>query len=412
MDNNYDPRYGNGNDNYGPGSHNYYQNLYNMFGGYNPVLDKRMKNLTRLSMLAGCGVVGFIILQYIVALIVRVTGFYSVYINNTLLQYAFDAVASTVYIMIPFSAVYAMYRPKEKTLGAVYEAPKSPQMFVLAVFAGLMICFVGDFLTAYISQAASAIGVEFSQAETPMPENLSECLLYFLSFAVVPALIEEFAFRGVVMQPLRKYGDWFAIVMSSVFFALLHGNMVQIPFAFIAGLALGFFRIKTGSIWTSVVIHFLNNTLSVVTSIYYNNNPNASELPYYVVSGAVFAIGVFALILITRSGGYRLRKDRSGLDKKIRTAGYLGTPTTILLYAYAFFTSMSFTKITSAAGFMICLAVAAAVGVLLLRGIGLIRNDNRISYGGQYKLSRVLAVLFIIFAVGTVGVFMGGAAGY
>ena len=412
MENNYNSGYENVNENYGPGSPNYYQNLYNMFGGYNPVLDKRMKNLTRLSMLAGCGVVGFIILQHIVALIVRVTGFYSVYINNTLLQYAFDAVASTVYIMIPFSAVYAMYRPKEKTLGAVYEAPKSPQMFVLAVFAGLMVCFVGDYLTSYISQAASVVGMEFSQADTPMPETLSECFLYFVAFAVVPALVEEFAFRGVVMQPLRKYGDWFAIIMSSAFFALLHGNMVQIPFAFVAGMALGFFRIKTGSIWTSVVIHFFNNAISVVASIYYNNHPDASELPYYVIFGAIFVIGLFALILIVKSGGYRLRKDRSGLDLKIRTAGYLATPTTIFLLGYAFFTSMAYTRITRPAGFLICIAVAAAVGFLLLRGIGLIRNDNRISYGGQYKLSRVLAVLYMIFAVGTVGVFMGGAAGY
>ena len=86
--------------------------------------------------------------------------------------------------------------------------------------------------------------------------------------------------RGVVMQPLRKFGDRFAIVASAVLFAILHGNMVQIPFAFVAGLALGYFAIVTNSIWTSVVIHSLNNLSAVIISIYYTNHSESDMLFY------------------------------------------------------------------------------------------------------------------------------------
>lgn len=73
--------------------------------------------------------------------------------------------------------------------------------------------------------------------------------------------------RGVVMQPLRKYGDWFAILTSAFVFALMHGNLVQAPFAFIAGIGLGYAVIASGSLWTGILIHLLNNSISVIQTI-------------------------------------------------------------------------------------------------------------------------------------------------
>lgn len=112
--------------------------------------------------------------------------------------------------------------------------------------------------------------------------------------AVLPALIEEFAMRGVVMQSLRKYGDWFAIIMSSLVFALLHGNMVQIPFAFIAGIAIGYAVTVTGSMWTGVLIHFLNNLASIIMQI---GIDNCSETVSAVITmSVVFVIMISGII--------------------------------------------------------------------------------------------------------------------
>ena len=43
----------------------------------------------------------------------------------------------------------------------------------------------------------------------------------------------------------------------------MHGNLVQIPFAFLAGLIIGFVVVETGSFWSGVIIHFINNLMSV-----------------------------------------------------------------------------------------------------------------------------------------------------
>ena len=74
--------------------------------------------------------------------------------------------------------------------------------------------------------------------------------------AIVPAVFEEFAFRGVVLNKLRKFGDSYAIIMSAVLFGLMHGNLSQIPFAFILGLVIGFIAVKTNSIIPGILIHF------------------------------------------------------------------------------------------------------------------------------------------------------------
>ena len=71
-------------------------------------------------------------------------------------------------------------------------------------------------------------------------------------------------FRGYKLGAFREHGDGLAVVLSAVLFGLFHGNVLQVPFAFILGLALGFLVVLTDSIWPAVLLHFVNNLLSVV----------------------------------------------------------------------------------------------------------------------------------------------------
>ena len=99
------------------------------------------------------------------------------------------------------------------------------------------------------------------------PDGPFGIVVTIIGAAVIAPLTEEFALRGIVMGSLRKYGEKFAIITSAVLFGLMHGNLRQIPFAFIVGLILGFAVIKTGSLWTGVAIHFLNNLFASVLTI-------------------------------------------------------------------------------------------------------------------------------------------------
>ena len=77
-----------------------------------------------------------------------------------------------------------------------------------------------------------------SSAMTPF-----EIILNIISVAIVPAFAEEFAYRGLVMGSLKKYGRAFAVVASAILFSAMHSNTTQIVFTLPVGLIFGYIDI-------------------------------------------------------------------------------------------------------------------------------------------------------------------------
>lgn len=107
-----------------------------------------------------------------------------------------------------------------------------------------------------------AFGFSGNMPELPLTDDPWVLVLYGITIAVIPPIVEELLFRGMVLNSLRKYGDGFAIVASALLFGLYHGNFVQMVFAFLAGLVMALVVVRTGSLWTSILIHFVNNSIS------------------------------------------------------------------------------------------------------------------------------------------------------
>ena len=122
-----------------------------------------------------------------------------------------------------------------------------------------------------------ATGLISSLVEELLPEGISivgnyesvmEILVSptgILYIVLVGPIFEELIFRGAVMGPLRKYGDNFAILFSSLLFGLYHGVVLQIPFAFAMGLVLGY-ACTRWSLRTAIALHIISNGLSVLFS--------------------------------------------------------------------------------------------------------------------------------------------------
>lgn len=100
-------------------------------------------------------------------------------------------------------------------------------------------------------------------------DSIGFLIISIILLAGVPAIIEEFVFRGVILQGLRKYGKWVAILGSSALFALVHLSAEQFIFPFLFGIIMAFVVIKTGSIFASMIIHFLANTATILLN-YFN----------------------------------------------------------------------------------------------------------------------------------------------
>jgi uncharacterized protein len=128
-----------------------------------------------------------------------------------------------------------------------------------------------------------------------------------LVVAVTPAICEEVMFRGYLQRQVeRSLGVVASIVLVGLLFGAFHLRPTQfLPLATL-GVYLGFSVWVTGSLWTGVLIHFLNNALAAVATDYAARNPDAVSLesleaPWYLaVLGALAVAGLVALQLRRR----------------------------------------------------------------------------------------------------------------
>ena len=77
---------------------------------------------------------------------------------------------------------------------------------------------------------------------------------------VVPAILEEISFRGLVQHWLQTaLRPWRAILLASALFTALHFTILSFPYLFCVGMLLGWTKWKTGSLYPCMLIHFLHN---------------------------------------------------------------------------------------------------------------------------------------------------------
>ncbi len=91
-------------------------------------------------------------------------------------------------------------------------------------------------------------------------------LLGLLGLALFPAIGEELMFRVNMVSGFKGVNRGFAILMSALFFALIHGNASQFVHQFLIGAVMAYIYIITRSIWASAAMHFTNNVIALSIS--------------------------------------------------------------------------------------------------------------------------------------------------
>ncbi len=86
-----------------------------------------------------------------------------------------------------------------------------------------------------------------------------------LSVIILPALCEEFLFRGVLLAEYRAYGSVNAILITALFFSMMHFSFDNFIIYFFAGIVLGFAASVTRSLTASVIIHAAANAMAILT---------------------------------------------------------------------------------------------------------------------------------------------------
>ena len=88
-------------------------------------------------------------------------------------------------------------------------------------------------------------------------------LLNLLMLAVTPAIVEELVCRGVLFHAYKKKSLLWAVLLTAFIFGLLHMNLNQMLYAGVIGIVFAVAVEATGSIYSSMIMHFIMNSISV-----------------------------------------------------------------------------------------------------------------------------------------------------
>lgn len=134
-------------------------------------------------------------------------------------------------------------------------------------------------------KAAEELATKFTQAFI-QADTLDVLWINLLVIAVLPAIGEEFLFRGVLQNFVRLTTGkkHFAVWMIAIVFSAFHGQFYGFLPRMILGAALGYAYLFTGNLWISIIMHFVNNAFAVVSSY----TPIKNNLPTVMQDGYVF----------------------------------------------------------------------------------------------------------------------------
>jgi len=178
------------------------------------------------------------------------------------------------------------------------------------------ICFFGLYnfvdVFAYLFEA---IGYNFEGASLPL-NTPSELVLNLLLLALLPAVFEELIFRGVIFNGLRNTkGKAVAVVVSSLLFALMHGNLAQFVYPFIMGLVFSMIVLRTGNLLYSMIVHFVNNSLVIVFS-YVKISFSIGNSLAGIFSGIAIACAVFVVLFFVDKFVFKHKANQNMQEEK------------------------------------------------------------------------------------------------
>lgn len=130
-------------------------------------------------------------------------------------------------------------------------------------------------------------------------DGLSHNLIGAFTISVIAPLLEEVMFRGAIQgYMLRKVRNpWLAIIISALIFGIFHMNPVQIVYATLLGIVLGWIYYRTGSLMSVILGHVLNNTIATIFMLFITPAVEDGLLSEQISSGAAIASEIYSVLL-------------------------------------------------------------------------------------------------------------------
>lgn len=268
------------------------------------IVERERKALKRTALAIGLSVIIFFVSSYLAGYALATPTYYIlesvptvelydvVYELYTALIYALPLLLAIIPIplltRIPLKVALPMRKPQAR-------------IAVPGVMTALGSSVIGITIAGVLLTLFQTAGLGYDVPTPPVPETGIGVAMYLFTLSVLPAILEEILFRGFILQSLRRFGDLFAVMISALIFALVHGNFAQLPNAFIMGVTIAFLAVKIGSLIPGMILHFINNFGASVLDVFLiSKTENEVLASVYSLGymGLYFFVGVIGVIIL------------------------------------------------------------------------------------------------------------------
>lgn len=143
----------------------------------------------------------------------------------------------------------------------------------------------------------------------PVPESIKDIFYKFMlqsknpygfiTIALAAPILEEWLFRGIILDGLlKRYSAKKAILLSSFLFGILHLNPWQFVGAFILGIFIGYIYFHTKNLGYCILIHFSNNFVATIALFYFDESQVLQDDLYESYGGVINFYLIFSISLI------------------------------------------------------------------------------------------------------------------
>ncbi len=204
-------------------------------------------------------------------------------------------------ILFIFPILVSKLVSKSKTKDVFYSFGYERISFkvILVSFAiGVLVYVLNTFISSFFFTILTRLGYEYTFVESS--SSVLSLVLNLIFVAVLPAICEENAHRGMLMLGNKQLGVNGNIILTGLMFGLLHLNIEQFFYATLIGMFLCYIAYASGSIFPCMIIHFVNNALSVIFSFCVQRGLSAGGLMHAinVVMAKNIVFGTIVLFVV------------------------------------------------------------------------------------------------------------------
>lgn len=275
------------------------------------------KESSKIGLVIGFCVILLIILQVVGGLLISVfldsVSNRITFISKDNIYLILMCIVFALSIYIPYLVLKA-YIPKKEKVENITKEDKKKSVIKCIKYIVLSIP-VMSIIQVICSFAIEKIGISSDITDAMGLFDYSGRLatvLLFIEIAILPAIFEELFIRKGVYGVLRQKGAIFATIVSALVFATIHMNITQFIFAFLIGILFAIVREKTGKMYPTMILHFINNGFATIEALFYDHMTFMQIFTYFQI--ALNAVGFCILIFMLYKKVMEL-KDKESIKK-------------------------------------------------------------------------------------------------